>query len=113
MTRVNNTIEADNVESVKLLLMGKETDAKNAAVTTVKLTINGIEKRVKALMDTGALINIIPSHMIESFGKEPNEDEGNEINIAGKETALVMGKEKAKIEFNGMKVDVQSNEKSQ
>ena len=64
--------------------MGKEKDVRNTAITSVKIEINGVQKVVKALMDTGASINIILEHMLKIFNRpESNEEEEKEVKIVG------------------------------
>ena len=62
---------------------------------------------MKAIMDTGASINIIPEHMLKNFNiTTPREEEGKEIKIVGS-TAKTAGKEKAKIVFNETEADTE------
>ena len=37
-------VEENDVETVKLLLIGKEVDIRNTAITSVKIKINGVDK---------------------------------------------------------------------
>ena len=104
---VNPEEEKDHDEVIKLLLMGKEKDVRNTAITSVKIEINGVEKVVIALMYTEASINIIPEHMLKIFNRpESNEEEEKEVKIVGS-TAKTAGKEKAKIVFNEIEADTE------
>ncbi len=71
---VNLEEEKDHNEVIKLLLMGKEKNVRNTGITSVKIKINGVEKVVKALMDTGASINIIPEHMLKIFNRPKSNE---------------------------------------
>ena len=73
----------------------------------MKIKINGVEKVVKALMDTGASINIIPEHMLKVFNRSESKGEViNEVKIVGS-TAKIIGKENATVEFNETEVDTE------